>query len=230
MNLPKLETICAREELIKMRLPTHIGIIPDGNRRWALNHGMTKEKGYNKGLDPGLEVFRLCEEYGIKELTFYGFTADNTKRPKFQRLAFTKSCIDAVEMLSKENADLLVIGNYNSPMFPEKLMPYTSRKRFGLGGTKVNFLVNYDWKWDIGNSSGEMDNILDPISSIKSKDISRVDLIIRWGGRRRLSGFLPLQSVYSDFYIVEDFWPDFTKEQFHMALEWYQSQDITLGG
>ena len=201
-----------------MRLPTHIGIIPDGNRRWALDHGMTKEKGYNRGLDPGLEVFRLCEEYGIDELTYYGFTADNTKRPKFQRLAFTKSCIDAVEMLSRENADLLVIGNYESPMFPKELLPYIERKRFGAGGTKVNFLVNYDWKWDVG--SGE----------IKSKDISRVDLIIRWGGRRRLSGFLPLQSVYSDFYIIEDYWPDFTREQFDLALKWYQNQDITLGG
>ncbi|TJX13180.1 undecaprenyl diphosphate synthase family protein [Tissierella creatinini] len=203
-----------------MRLPKHIGIIPDGNRRWAVNKGMTKEKGYSEGLNPGLEVFKLCEEYGIEELTFYGFTADNTKRPKFQRLAFTKACIDAVEMLAKENADLLVIGNYESDMFPRQLLPYVERKRFGQGGTKVNFLVNYDWKWDVS----------DTIKGLKSNDISRVDLIIRWGGRRRLSGFLPLQSVYSDFYIVEDYWPDFRPEQFTQALAWYQQQDITLGG
>lgn len=203
-----------------MRLPKHIGIIPDGNRRWAVNKGMTKEKGYDEGLNPGLEVFKLCEEYGIEELTFYGFTADNTKRPKFQRLAFTKACIDAVEMLSKENADLLVIGNYESDMFPRQLLPYVERKRFGKGGTKVNFLVNYDWKWDVS----------DTIKGLKSNDISRVDLIIRWGGRRRLSGFLPLQSVYSDFYIIEDYWPDFRGEQFAQALAWYQQQDITLGG
>ena len=203
-----------------MRLPKHIGVIPDGNRRWAMNNGMTKEKGYNSGLDPGLEVFKLCEKYGIEELTFYGFTIDNTKRPKFQRLAFTKACIDAVEMLAKENADLLVIGNYESDMFPKKLLPYIERKRFGTGGTKVNFLVNYDWKWDV----------CDTVAGIKSSDISRVDLIIRWGGRRRLSGFLPLQSVYSDFYIIDEYWPDFKPEQFEKAVEWYQQQDITLGG
>ena len=74
-----------------MRVPKHIGIIPDGNRRWALDNGLTKEKGYENGLNPGLEVFKLCEKYGVKELTFYGFTADNTKRPRFQRLAFTKA-------------------------------------------------------------------------------------------------------------------------------------------
>lgn len=203
-----------------MRLPKHIGVIPDGNRRWAVENGMTKEKGYNSGLNPGLEVFKLCEKYGIEELTFYGFTVDNTKRPRFQRLAFTKACIDAVEMLALENADLLVIGNHESNMFPKQLLPYTERKKFGTGGTKVNFLVNYDWQWDIG----------DLAKGIKSSDISRVDLIIRWGGRRRLSGFLPLQSAYSDFYIVEDYWPDFKPEQFDKALEWYHIQDITLGG
>ena len=57
-----------------------------------------------------------------------------------------------------------------------------------------------------------------------------MDLIIRWGGRRRLSGFLPLQSVYSDFYIVDDYWPDYKPQQFEDALQWYQQQDITLGG
>lgn len=203
-----------------MRIPKHIGIIPDGNRRWAANKGLSKEKGYKKGLDPGLEVFKLCENYGINELTFYGFTADNTKRPTFQRLAFTKACVDAVEMLSRENADLLVIGNYNSDMFPKKLLPYIERKRFGTGGIKVNFLVNYDWKWDV----------CDTLKGIRSNDISRVDLIIRWGGRRRLSGFLPIQSVYSDFYIIDEYWPDFSPEQFHEAITWYQGQDVTLGG
>lgn len=203
-----------------MRIPKHIGIIPDGNRRWAANKGLSKEIGYKKGLDPGLEVFKLCENYGINELTFYGFTADNTKRPTFQRLAFTKACVDAVEMLSRENADLLVIGNYNSDMFPKKLLPYIERKRFGKGGIKVNFLVNYDWKWDV----------CDTLKGIRSNDISRVDLIIRWGGRRRLSGFLPIQSVYSDFYIIDEYWPDFSPEQFHEAITWYQEQDVTLGG
>lgn len=203
-----------------MRLPTHIGVIPDGNRRWAIINGLSKEKGYDNGLDPGLELFKLCEKYKIKELTYYGFTIDNTKRAKIQRLAFSKACVEAVKMLSKENADLLVIGNYESNMFPEELLPYIERKRFGKGGVRVNFLVNYDWKWDVS----------DTIKGIKSHDISRVDLIIRWGGRRRLSGFLPIQSVYSDFYVIDDYWPDFKPEQFEEALLWYEDQDVTLGG
>lgn len=214
-----------------MRVPVHIGVIPDGNRRWALDMGMTKEKGYDRGLDPGLELFKLCEKVGIKEITYYGFTVDNTKRPRFQRLAFTKACVDAVKLLSQENADLLVLGNTESNMFPKELIPFTLRRqRFGKGGTKVNFLVNYGWQWDLGSYGSGEDRDLKLLDSIKSKDISRIDLIIRWGGRRRLSGFLPLQSVYSDFYIVQDYWPDFQPSHFYDALDWYSHQDITLGG
>src|SRR5699024_1193250 len=213
-----------------MRIPKHLGIIPDGNRRWAEDNGMSKEDGYDNGLNPGLQILKLCKEIGIKELTFYGFTSDNTKRPKLQRLAFTQSCIDAVKLLSEEEADLLVIGNTNSPMFPKELLPYTKeRKRFGKGGINLNFLVNYDWKWDVRNIISLDKAANNPIDLLKSKDINRVDLIIRWGGRRRLSGFLPLQSVYSDFYIVEDYWPDFNRTYFKDAMDWYQTQDITLG-
>jgi undecaprenyl diphosphate synthase len=68
------------------------------------------------------------------------------------------------------------------------------------------------------------------VDGIASADISRIDLIVRWGGGRRLSGFLPVQSIYADFYVIDELWPDFSIDQFHEALEWYQEQDVTLGG
>ncbi|MDD3225586.1 MAG: polyprenyl diphosphate synthase [Clostridium sp.] len=214
------------------RIPNHIGIIPDGNRRWAVAEGLPKEAGYRAGLQPGLELYRLCKKIGINEITFYGFTVDNTKRPSIQTKEFTKACVDAVKMLEKEDAQLLVIGDWSSPMFPKELLPYTKRTTIGSGKVKVNFLVNYGWQWDLNPAiscltSERTSNIAQRIHSV---DISRVDLIIRWGGRRRLSGFLPVQSVYADFYVIEDYWPDFKPEQFFKALEWYDSQDITLGG
>lgn len=214
-----------------MSLPNHIGIIPDGNRRWAVKKGLNKEKGYSFGLKPGIELFKLCKKLGINELTYYGFTTDNTKRPSIQVKAFTKACIEAVKILSKENASLLVVGNTNSPMFPKELLPYTTRKKFGKGEMKVNFLVNYGWEWDLGRTKNlSTTNRHSIIDSLNSHDISRIDLIIRWGGRRRLSGFLPVQSVYSDFYIIDDYWPDFKMEHLMNALKWYNDQDITLGG
>lgn len=205
------------------RLPSHIGIIPDGNRRWALKNGFQKKDGYKHGIQPGFELYEMMLKYGIQEATFYGFTKDNNKREKDQRDAFTKSCVDAVQLLSGKDANLLVIGNTESPAFPLELKKYANKRvHFGRGLINLNFLVNYDWEWDLKN--------LIENRRLKSSDIPRVDLIIRWGGRRRLSGFLPAQSVYADFYIVDDYWPDFNKSHFLDALRWYQNCDVTLGG
>ncbi len=203
-------------------MPEHIGIIPDGNRRWAVENGMKKQDGYSYGLEPGLKLLRMAKKKGIKEVTYYGFTVDNCKRPAEQFQAFRNACVKAVEMLAKEGADLLVIGDTQSKCFPEELIPYTKRTRIQGGGIKLNFLVNYGWQWDLSHM--ELDG--KPYSS----DISRIDMIIRWGGMRRLSGFLPIQSVYSDFYVEEHLWPDYTDADFERALEWYGKQDVTLGG
>ncbi len=217
------------------RIPKHIGIIPDGNRRWAVDNNLHKQDGYAHGLSPGFQLYELMIKYGIKEATFYGFTKDNTKRPKAQTSAFTKACVEAVENLADRDANLLVIGNTKSSVFPKPLLKYANQRvKFGRGLINLNFLVNYDWNWDLSHAYNGNNNPLqtnfDLISHIGSNDISRMDLIIRWGGRRRLSGFLPVQSVYADIYIVNQYWPDFQEEQFIDALKWYQTTDITLGG
>lgn len=205
-----------------MRIPKHIGIIPDGNRRWSLSKNMTKEKGYENGIAPGLSAFKYCRDIGIEELSIYGFTADNTKRPSVQKAAFTKACVEMVNIVSDYDCEILVVGNTNSSVFPCELLEYTHRRVMGKGGIKVNFLINYSWQWDLNtNKQGCFYN---------TADISRIDLIIRWGGMRRLSGFLPVQSVYADFYVVDKLWPDYCNSDIDDALKWYDKQDITLGG
>ncbi len=201
------------------RIPQHIGIIPDGNRRWAVEKGLQKEDGYQHGIDPGLEIYKKCIELGVKEITYYGYTSDNTKRPSAQTRAFQKACVDSVLKLAEHDANLLIVGNTDSPLFPEELLPYTKRVTIGNGGIKVNFLVNYGWNWDLNYGN-----------TIASSEISRIDLIIRWGGRNRLSGFLPVQSIYADIYVIKDLWPDCHIDHLHEALDWYQHQDPTLGG
>ena len=203
-------------------IPKHIGIIPDGNRRWATEHGMEKKDGYQYGLLPGVKLLRMAKEHKIEELTYYGFTVDNCKRPTEQFASFQKACVDAVNLLKKEGADLLVIGNTKSKCFPKELLPYTQRTSINGGGIRLKFLVNYGCQWDLSHMQID--------GKPYSYDISRVDLLIRFGGMRRLSGFLPLQSVYSDFYVIDHYWPDYQDLDFLHALEWYAKQDVTLGG
>ena len=188
-----------------VRVPTHIGIIPDGNRRWAKRNGLGKEEGYNYGLEPALKLLQSAKRRGVKELTYYGFTVDNCKRPKEQVAAFSKACIEAAEIIEREGATLSVVGNDKSPMFPAELLPYLSRPAENGNRMRVNLLVNYGWEWDLKNGWA-------------SREIPRIDLVIRWGGMCRLSGFLPVQTVYSDIYIVKDLWPDYREKHFEDAF------------
>jgi undecaprenyl diphosphate synthase len=204
--------------MAKRSLPRHLGFIPDGNRRWAVGRGLSKEQGYRFGIEPGLALFEMCRSLGIPEVSVYCFTQDNTKRPSPQIEAFRSACVDFALEISRRGAALLVMGNDKSPLFPEELRPFRVREGEGI---KVNLLVNYDWEWDLsGLREGE----------IRSREISRLDLVVRWGGGRRLSGFLPVQSVYTDFYVVDDYWPDFRPEHLGQALCWFKEQDQTLGG
>jgi undecaprenyl diphosphate synthase len=216
-------------------VPRHIGVIPDGNRRWAESRGLPRHAGYEYGLGPALELVEATTELGVEEMTFYGFTQDNTKRATIQRKAFQRACVEAVEMLHETDACVLVVGNTESSMFPRQLLSYTQRQCFNRGLIKVNLLVNYSWQWDFNQAlcarPRKRLSIKDrQLVGMGSAGISRIDLVMRWGGRRRLSGFLPVQTVYSDFYIVDALWPDYSREHLDEALAWYQAQDVTLGG
>jgi undecaprenyl diphosphate synthase len=204
--------------MAKRSLPRHVGFIPDGNRRWAANRGLPKEEGYQFGIEPGLALFELCKSRGIPEVSVYGFTQDNTKRASPQIQAFRSACVDFALEIARRGAALLVVGNDKSPQFPDELQAFRTRQGEGIN---VNFLANYGWEWDLaGLKEGQ----------VRSHDVSRLDLIVRWGGGRRLSGFLPVQSVYADFYVVDDYWPDFRPEHLDEALAWFKEQDQTLGG
>lgn len=199
-------------------LPRHIGFIPDGNRRWAKARGLPAEAGYAHGVAPGIELVRLCKQNGIAEISIYGFTQDNARRPAAQTASFRKAVVAFADEIQKLGAALLVVGDDRSPLFPPELAELQTRRGEGI---KINLLVNYGWSWDV-EALRE--------GALRSAEISRIDLIVRWGGGRRLSGFLPVQSVYADIYVVDDWWPDFTPAHFFRAMQWFSRQDRTLGG
>jgi len=200
------------------RLPRHIGFIPDGNRRWAEQHGLAKEQGYASGIAPGLALFEACKALGVEEVSVYGFTQDNTRRPSAQANQFRAACVAFAGEIVRRNAALLVVGDGTSKQFPVELTAFRTRQGVGM---KVNLLVNYGWEWDLdGLKEGRL----------RSADVSRLDLIVRWGGGRRLSGFLPVQSVYADIFVLDALWPDFAPHHLDTALAWFGQRDRTLGG
>ncbi len=204
--------------MAKPVLPDHVGFIPDGNRRWAQAHGLSKELGYDHGIQPGLDLFEQCKDLRVPEISIFCFTQDNNKRPSAQTRAFRRATVDFALQLSRRDAALLVVGEPESKLFPPQLTPFLERQGTGM---KVNLLANYGWSWDLdGLSNG----------GLRSRDISRMDLIVRWGGSARLSGFLPVQSVYADLHIRPELWPDFQPSHFDQALAWFRKQDRTLGG
>lgn len=200
------------------RLPRHIGFIPDGNRRWAVRHGLAKEQGYASGVAPGVALFEACKALGVDEVSVYGFTQDNTRRPSVQTHQFRAACIAFAGEISRRDAALLVVGDETSKQFPVELAVFRTRQGDGM---KVNLLANYGWEWDLdGLKEGRL----------RSADVSRMDLIVRWGGGRRLSGFLPVQSAYADIFVLDALWPDFAAQHLDDALAWFGQQDRTLGG
>ena len=218
--------------MAKGRLPRHIGFIPDGNRRWAKERGRPPHEGYAAGLEKGFALFEECKRLGIEEVSVYGFTHENTHRPTEQKLAFTSAVVEFAEAIVDTGAAVQVIGNVSSPAFPDRLREFAAERQGE--GLRVNLLANYGWEWDLRQAivRGNLPEAkgVPLMELLGSRAASRVDLVVRWGGSQRLSGFLPVQTVYADYAFPPEYWPDYEPEQFHAALDWYAEQDVTLGG
>ena len=132
--------------LLKNNIPSHVGFIPHGRRRWAGGHGLPKEAGYAYDINPGLLLFDLCKEYGIQEVSIYGFTQDNNKRPSIQQQAFRNACVTFALEIARSGAALLVVGDETSTQFPRELKEFRHRQGTGI---KLNLLVNCGWEWDL---------------------------------------------------------------------------------
>ena len=205
------------------RVPRHIGFIPDGNRRWARSRGLPAQAGYAAGIEPGLGMLAACRELGVHEVSIYGFTKENVRRPSDQVVSFRDACVSFALRAIESGASLLAVGDSDSQLFPTELLRFVRER--SPGDLRVNLLVNYGWQWDL-----EAVHRGATPTAFETSTIPRVDLVVRWGGRRRLLGFLPLQCAYSDFCVIEALWPDASRGDLVSALDWYQTQDVTMGG
>jgi undecaprenyl diphosphate synthase len=230
-----------------MNVPRHIGIIMDGNGRWAKKRGLPRTAGHPAGVDAVRKVVQACGELGVSYLTLYTFSTENWQRPKaevsFLMDLLVKITRKEIDNLHKNNVRLRAIGDLSA--LPEKtravLLEGIEKLKANTGLT-LNLAINYGGRAEIVHAAKMLareaivhPEILDSLDEkvfsryLYTKDSSDVELIIRPGGECRISNFLLWQAAYAELYITDVLWPDFDKECLIKAIEEYNNRDRRFG-
>ena len=229
-------------------LPKHVGIIMDGNGRWAKQRGLPRKAGHREGAQTFRTITRYCSQVGIRYLTVYAFSTENWKRPEDEvgaLMGLFKSYLrEALEDFQDDDIVVRFIGD-KSGFSPElqALMDENEESSKNRPGMVLNIAMNY----------GSRDEIVRAVKSICAKveagslraaDVTEQlvadhlytagqpdpDLIIRPSGEYRISNFMLWQSAYTEFVIMNKLWPDFTKADLDEALRIYASRNRRYGG
>lgn len=222
-------------------LPRHLGIIMDGNGRWAKKRALPRTAGHKVGADVFKKISKECGRIGIEEVTFYAFSTENWKRPKEEVETLMHLFYD---YLIEAKNDLQTSGNLRVRFIGEEegmhpklleLMRDAEKETASRTGTLINIAVNYGGRQEIVSAVNRL--IAQGKTSITEQDISEnvytapdCDLIIRPSGEERLSNFLLWQSAYSEFWSSDVLWPDFTEQDLHLALSAFEKRNRRFGG
>lgn len=232
----------------KEKLPQHIGIIMDGNGRWAQRRGMPRVYGHRAGVNSVKEVIKSCGELEIKYLTLYAFSTENWKRPKeevnFLMDLLVEYLSKEVDELNKNNVVINFIGDIS--VLPDKCKIEIERAQEvtkNNSGLVVNIALNYGGRDEIVkavkkictkvlNKELSVEDITEQTISenLHTKNQPDPDLIIRTSGEKRLSNFLLWQSAYSELWFTNVLWPDFRKKHLVEAILYYQTRKRRFGG
>lgn len=222
-------------------IPTHIAIIPDGNRRWAKAKGLSPLKGHKAGFERTYELVRAAGQKGVKVVTFWGFSTENWNRSPIEVAyllklfaSFTRKWIKKAK---NEGVQLRFIGDLTK--FPPDLRQLF---RLAVEDTKhnskviLNVALNYGGRDELKRaikkllkrgSSSVSDEVINSV--LDTGGLDDPDLIIRTSGEQRLSGFMPWQSVYSELYFTPIHFPDFSTKELDKALAWFASRSRRFG-
>ena len=227
---------------MKPHPPKHVAFIMDGNRRWARDHKLSLFLGHDTGAKQLEPLVEHALEKGITHITFWAFSTENWQRPENEvndiLKVFRKALKDPmIQRLQEKKAKIQVIGDI-SP-FPDDIQKEVEKI---LNDSKlhdritVNIALNYGGRTEILRG---IQKLLDgKKQTISEEEFSNLlytsgqpdpDLIIRTGGEKRLSGYLPWQSVYSELYFTDTYWPDFDTHAFDEALEEYAHRQRRFG-
>ncbi len=222
----------------------HLGIIMDGNRRWAKKRGLPTLEGHKKGYEKIKEAGKWCLEEGIDILTVYAFSTENWNRSKEEigylmkllKRAFTKD----IDFFLKEDIKLKVIGRKEELSKDlQEVIKNAEEKTSGCNSGLLNIAINYGGRAEIIDAvkniikkDSSPENITEELisSNIYTSGLPDVDLIIRTSGEQRLSGFLLWQSYYSELYFPKVNWPGFSRDDLNEAIDWFTGRNRRFGG
>ncbi len=236
------------KELIDLKkLPRHIGIIMDGNGRWAKQRGMLRMFGHENGVKAVREASEAAAELGVEHLTLYAFSTENWNRPKAEVDALMKLLVKTInketKTLNKNNIRLNAIGNLqslNKPVYDDLMKAIENTS--GNDRMTLTLALSYSSRWEITNAvqviaskveKGELSasDVNEQLISnhLGTAGIPDPELMIRTSGESRISNFLLWQLAYAELYFTKELWPDFRKESLYEAIYDFQNRERRFG-
>ncbi len=230
------------------QVPAHIGIVMDGNGRWAKKRGLPRSAGHSAGAETFKKIVRYCSKIGVKHLTVYAFSTENWRRPvaevTFLMGLFEQYLNDALEDFEQRNIRVVFLGDKSafSPNL-QRLIEDIEQASQSKTGMVLNVAMNYGGRSEIiraakAIASDVKDGKLS-IEAIDEKIFAKKlytagqpdpDLIIRPSGEKRLSNFLLWQSAYTEFVFMNVLWPDFSERDLDLAIDEYAARNRRFGG
>ena len=235
------------ERLTRDNLPNHIAIIMDGNGRWAERKRLNRIVGHQRGIKRARECVDACKDIGIKYVTLYTFSRENWNRPAFEvnkLMGFlSKHLRDELKGMNEDKIRFRAIGNlWELPSTLQERIKEAEYKTMNNEGLCLTLALSYSGRAEIVETSRRLakdikdgkinENDLDECLFTRylyTKDIPDPDLLIRTGGDLRISNFLLWQLAYTEIYVTNCLWPDFTKDELISALKDYQSRERRFG-
>lgn len=225
-------------------IPKHIAVIMDGNRRWARKKGLPDIKGHEAGSEALEKIVAAAEKMGIEIITVYALSTENVKeRAKREVLGLfnllRKGYHTKLKKMMEKGVKVTILGEVHG-------LPNTIRKL--ISELRKTYIKNESIKLNIALNYGGKKELIKAVKDIVKKgiDVKRIneelierhlyttgqkdpDLVIRTGGRSRLSNFLLWQTAYSEFYFTKTLWPDFDEKELKKAISWYEKQKRNFG-
>lgn len=217
-------------------IPRHIAIIMDGNRRWAKQRRLLTIEGHRAGERVIEPVALRCKELGVLAVSFYTLSTENLKRPPEEVEALLNvlrmGAAPMLERLAREDIRFTPLGDLE--LFPEdirNILLHAAEITQDKRGMRINLALSYGGKNEIVRAVRKLNRdgiVNDAITEeslsarLDTADQPDPELVIRTGGRSRLSNFLPWQTVYAELYFTDILWPDFTVEELNTAVVWFQ--------